>query len=428
MILNNGPELAQEYMTALRHHLATAGEESLHEAYDVGRKALTRGLGVIHLAVLHHESLAAILRQLPTAEQSAQAAASAAEVQAESLSVYEMALLGYREANEQLTRLNQELEEQAAELASSNERYQRLAADLETLANTEHQARLELEKTHRELRQTQGQLVQSAKLAAVGQLAAGVAHEINNPLAFVLNNIAVLQRHTRALPELIRLYHQAAEVAAADRQDLYQQILDLGDQIDLPYILDNLESMLARSREGLKRIQLIVQDLRDFSGLDRASFLEETDLNAGIASTLNIVRGRAQLKRVELEVDLGPLPRITCFASKIHHVVLNLCINAIDACSEGGKVTVRTCAVAGGVEVHVIDNGRGIDPAIRDRIFDPFFTTKPPGQGTGLGLSISHAIIEESGGQIEVDSAPGKGSHFTVRLPLKPPKPGAGSG
>ncbi len=428
MILNNGPELAHEYMEALRNHLATAGEESLHEAHDVGRKALTRGLGVVHLAVLHHESLAAILRQLPTAEQGAQAAASAAEVQAESLSVFEMALRAYRETNEQLTRLNRELEEQAAELASSNERYRRLAADLETLANTEHQARLELERTHRELKQTQSQLVQSAKLAAVGQLAAGVAHEINNPLAFVLNNVAVIQRHTRALPELIRLYHQAAEVAAAHRQDLYQQILDLGDQIDLPYVLDNLDSMLARSRDGLKRIQLIVLDLRDFGGLDRASVLEEADLNAGITSTLNIVHGRAHSKRVELEVDLEPLPSVTCFPSKIDHVVLNLCVNAIDACSEGSKVTVRTRAVPGGVEIHVIDNGSGIDRAIRDRIFDPFFTTKPPGQGTGLGLSISHGIIEESGGQIEVDSEPGKGSHFTVRLPLKPPRAGARSG
>jgi signal transduction histidine kinase len=421
MTSNNGPELAQEYMEALRHHLATAGEESLHEAYDVGRKALTRGLGVVHLAVLHHESLAAILRQLPNPEQSAEAASSAAEVQVESLSVYEMALLGYRAANEQLTRLNQELEQQAAELANSNERYRRLAADLEALAKTEHEARLELERTHRELRQTQSQLVQSAKLAAVGQLAAGIAHEINNPLAFVLNNMAVLQRHTRALPELIRLYHQAAEAAAAEQQELYQQILELGDQIDLPYILDNLESMLARSREGLKRIQLIVKDLREFSGLDRASILEESDLNAGLASTLSIVRGRAHLKHVELEVDMEPLPLVTSFASKIDQVVLNLCVNAIDACAEGGKVAVRTRAVPGGVEIHVIDNGIGIAPAIRDRIFDPFFTTKPPGQGTGLGLSISHAIIEEAGGQIEVESEPGNGSHFTVRLPHKPP-------
>jgi signal transduction histidine kinase len=312
---------------------------------------------------------------MPSPEEGAQAACGAAEVQVESLSVFEMALRGYRQTNEQLTRLNHELEEQATALAHSNERYRRLAADLETLAASERTARLDVERTHHELKRAQGQLVQSAKLAALGQLAAGVAHEINNPLAFVLNNLAVLQRYTRDLPEMIRLYHEAAGVAATHRQDLYQQILDLSDQIDLPYILDNLELMLGRSREGLKRIQVIVQDLRDFSGLDRAAFLEEVDLNTGITSTLHIVQGRAQMKHVDLETDLGALPRVTCVASKIDQVVLNLCVNAIDACSEGGKLTVRTCAVPDGVEIHVIDNGSGIDPAIRDRIFDPFFTT-----------------------------------------------------
>ena len=425
-MIDDGRELSHEYMTALRDHVADGGEASLHEAYDLGRKALTRGLGVVHLAVLHHESLAAILRRLPTPEESAKATRSAAEVQAESLSVFEMALRGYRETNAQLTRLNEELREQAAELARSNERYRQLAAELEQMAATERQSRLELERTHQELQKTQGQLVHSAKLAALGQLVAGVAHELNNPLAFVLNNLSVLERDTHSLPDLIHLYHEAASVAAQLRQDLYQRILDLADQIDLPYILDNLENILVRSHEGLKRIQRIVQDLRDFARLDQASFQEEIDLSAGIASTLDLIRGRARLQRVELEVDLRPLPPVTCFPSKINQVVLNLGMNAIDACSEGGSVTVRTCAVPGGVEIHVIDTGCGINPAIRAKIFDPFFTTKPPGKGTGLGLSISHAIVEEHGGQIEIDSTPGQGALFIARLPLKPPATRAG--
>jgi two-component system, NtrC family, sensor kinase len=403
----NNHELADAYLSALRHHLTRLGEAPLHEAYDWGRQALTRGLGVVDIAVIHHQSLATILRRIPTPEEAEQAARKAAEVQAESLSVFEMALLGYREANSQLTRLNQELKEQAAAL-------QRLAA-------TEHEARVELERTYRELKTTQGQLIHSAKLAALGQLVAGVAHEINNPLAFVLNNLVVLQRDTRELPALLRLYQEAASLASEHRSDLYRQMLDLADRIDLPYVLDNLDRILARSQQGLKRIQQIVLDLRNFAHLDQGTEQEEVDLNSNIASTLNIVRGWAEMQRVELDVDLASLPPVTCFPHKINQVVLNLGANAIQACSGGGKVTVRTRAVAGGVEVHVLDTGCGIDPAIRDRIFEPFFTTKPPGRGTGLGLSISHAIVEEHGGQIGVASAPGQGAHFTVRLPLKPP-------
>ncbi len=425
-MIDNGHALSEEYSTALQDHLEKGGEASLHEAYDLGRRALTSGLGVVHLAVLHHESLAAILRLLPTPEESVKAARGAAEVQAESLSVFEMVLRGYRETNEQLTSLNQELKEQATELADSNERYRLLTADLEKLAASEHASRLELERTHQELKRTQGQLVHSAKLAALGQLVAGVAHEINNPLAFVLNNVSLLERDTHSLPELIRLYHEAAEVAAQLRRDLYERILNLADQIDLPYILDNLENMLTRSHEGLKRIQRIVLDLRDFARLDQGNVQEEIDLNAGITSTLDLIQGRARLQNVVLEVELGSLPRVTCSPAKINQVVLNLGVNAIDACSAGGKVTIRTCAVPGGVEIHVIDTGSGIDPAIRDKIFDPFFTTKPPGKGTGLGLSISHAIVEEHGGQIEVDSTPGLGTHFIVRLPLEPAATGTG--
>ncbi len=127
---------------------------------------------------------------------------------------------------------------------------------------------------------------------------------------------------------------------------------------------------------------------------------------------------------MELFVDFGSLPLVTCYPAKINQVVLNLLSNAVDACGDNGKVTVRTCPCDRGVEIHVIDTGCGIAPAIRERIFDPFFTTKPPGKGTGLGLSISHGIVEDHGGAIEVESTPGQGTHFTVTLPLRPPPRG----
>jgi signal transduction histidine kinase len=404
----NGREFATAYQVALQEHLERAGEAALLQAFDLGRTALSRGLGVVDIAVVHHESLAGILGRMATLEEHVVATRKASEIQAESLSVYEMALLGYREANAELTRLNQELNQQTAAL--------------EKLAATERQARLELEQTHQQLKQAQSQLVHSAKLASLGQLVAGVAHEINNPLAFVANNLAVLQRDTHPLPELFQLYNEATELAAEYRPELQQRMRDLADQIDLRYLLENLQGMLDRSRQGVRRIQQIVLDLRHFAHLDQGTLPELTDLNAGVNSTLNLIRGWADLNQVQLELDLAPLPPVTCYPLQINEVILNLGSNAIEACSAGGTVTVRTRSTGDHVTIQVVDTGRGIDPTIQDKIFDPFFTTKPPGKGTGLGLSISHAIVEEHHGEIEVESTPGQGTCVTVRLPVRLPR------
>ena len=247
-------------------------------------------------------------------------------------------------------------------------------------------------------------------------MVAGVAHEINNPLAFVSNNVAVLQRDVGHVRDILRLYQQAEETLEIHQHELLARIRDLAAQVDLAYALDNLDSMMARSREGLKRIQQIVKDLRDFARLDDGE-LKEADLNAGIESTIHIIRSLARSRGVALEVDLSPLPAVTCYPAKINQVVLNLIANAIDACPP-----------AAGPRRHppgrrrrrdrVADNGHGIDPAIRDKIFDPFFTTKPVGKGTGLGLSISYGIVKDHGGTIDFDSAPGRGTRFVVRLPL----------
>jgi signal transduction histidine kinase len=194
-------------------------------------------------------------------------------------------------------------------------------------------------------------------------------------------------------------------------------IADFSAAVDLPYTLSNLQEMMARSRDGLKRIQQIVKDLRDFARLDESD-LHEVDLNHGVESTVNIIRGRAKDKKVTVELDLSPLPMVACYPAKINQVIMNLLANAIDACGEGGKVTVRTTRLDGAVRVQVIDTGSGIDPAIRARIFDPFFTTKPQGEGTGLGLSISYGIIRDHHGTLDVDSTPGVGSTFHFTIPL----------
>jgi PAS domain S-box-containing protein len=284
---------------------------------------------------------------------------------------------------------------------------------LEQAVQSERQARETLQKT-------QSTLVQAEKLAGLGQMVAGVAHEINNPLAFVSNNIAVLQRDVKALVELLKAYAEAEPRLKAEVPELWARIDDLSDRIDLPYTMQNLPGLLDRSREGLKRIQQIVGDLRNFARLDESD-LHEIDLNDGINSTINIIRGHAKKKGVEIEFERGQLPPVACYPAKLNQVVMNLLSNAIDASPEQGKVTVRTEANNGTIRIEVSDHGHGIPPAIRERIFDPFFTTKPPGEGTGLGLSISYGIIRQHGGTIDVESEPGKGATFTVAIPTTAP-------
>jgi signal transduction histidine kinase len=307
-------------------------------------------------------------------------------------------------AFEDLVHVNQKVLSSEAALREMNAR-------LEEAARSERDA-------HETLKKAQCQLVQAEKLSALGQMVAGVAHEINNPLAYVVNNVAVLQRDVKALRDLLHLYQEAEGILAEHQADTLRRIREFAERIDLTYTLDNLEGLMTRSREGLKRIQQIVKDLREFARLDESD-VSEVDLNEGIRSTIQIIRGRAKTKQVELELDLGPLPRVSCLPAKINQVVLNLVANALDATRRGGKVTVSTRAIRDGVEVHVVDTGSGIDPAIRDKIFDPFFTTKPPGEGTGLGLSISYGIVQEHGGRIDFDSTPGQGTRFIVRLPSK---------
>jgi two-component system NtrC family sensor kinase len=303
-------------------------------------------------------------------------------------------------------------------LEQRNEQLQRATDDLRRTAESVRISHQELQVAHEELKRAETQLVQSERLSSLGQVVAGVAHEINNPLAFVTNNVALLERDFVNLHDLIRLYQQAEGTLEHHQHELLSNIHFLTEQMDLAYVLDAAPALMSRSREGLKRIQKIVKDLRDFVRLDDAE-LKEADLNENVTSTLTLLRSQASARGVAFVEDVVPLPPVTCYPAKINQVLLSLISNGIEACDPGGTVTVSTRPGPGsGVILVVTDTGRGIDPAIRGRIFDPFFTTKPIGQGTGLGLAISHGIIKSHGGTIDVVSVPGSGARFTVQLPL----------
>ena len=274
-------------------------------------------------------------------------------------------------------------------------------------------------RTHQELKQAQSRMVSTAKLAGLGEMVAGVAHEINNPLSFVSNNVCVLERDLTEVTELVRLYRSLESIIGEASPAKLQEIRDLWESVDVSYTLSNLPRLLSSTRDGLRRIQQIVKDLRVFARLDESD-LNEVDLNAGIESTLNIVLGHAKKKQIRIDVDLQKLPMVTCYPAKINQVFMNLISNAIDASFENGVIAVRTIADSSGIRIEVEDHGTGIALEVRERIFDPFFTTKPVGVGTGLGLSISYGILQDHGGTIEVESEPGCGTKFTICLPLRP--------
>jgi len=258
------------------------------------------------------------------------------------------------------------------------------------------------------------------ELTRLAQMVAGVAHEVNNPLAFVSNNLAVLNRDMQALGDVLALYQELDGAPAERTAELRQRARALADAVDVPATRADLGELLTRSRDGLKRIEQLVKDLRDFARLDQSAW-DEADLAAGIGSVLSVIRGRADRQEVTLTSELAPLPRVWCHPAQVNQVIFHLLANAIDASSSGSVVTVRAQPIEDGVEVTVLDHGLGIDPSIRDKVFDPFFTTKPLGQGAGLGLSSSYGIVRDHGGSIDFDSTPGQGTCFRVRLPLKPP-------
>jgi len=263
------------------------------------------------------------------------------------------------------------------------------------------------------LEEAHNQLLQSEKMASIGQLAAGVAHEINNPIGYVNSNLGALQMYVHSLLGLLSDY----EKHQSELNSESQAALNLHKlEIDLAYLRNDVNDLLLESLGGLQRVKQIVQDLKDFSHIGDSE-MQWSNLEEGLESTLNVVWNELKYK-AEIIKDYGKLPEVECIPSQINQVFMNLLVNAGQAIQENGTITLRTKQQGENVCLEITDTGAGIPPEIINRIFDPFFTTKPVGSGTGLGLSITHSIIRKHNGQIEVESQPGKGTTFRITLPI----------
>jgi two-component system, NtrC family, sensor kinase len=312
-----------------------------------------------------------------------------------------------------------------------NENNLRLEEEVEKRIGIENLLRTskkELESTVRQLRATQSQIIQTEKMASIGQLAAGVAHEINNPTAFVNSNLGTLSEYQKDLIRLLQSYEHAFSQVDALRGSIdlpesamaaIGQSQKLAQEIDLEFIREDFPDLIEESLEGTERIKKIVADLKDFAHPGKKGCVE-TDINQGLDSTINIVWNEIKYKS-KLEKDFGLLPPVWCHSQHVNQVFMNMLLNAAQAIEKDGLIAIRTRHVDEEVVVQISDNGCGIPKEIQSQIFDPFFTTKDIGKGTGLGLSMSYSIIEKHDGRIEVDSEVGKGTTFKVYLPTSKP-------
>jgi signal transduction histidine kinase len=270
----------------------------------------------------------------------------------------------------------------------------------------------DLARSKAELQRLQSQLVHSEKMASLGQLAAGVAHELNNPAGFIYGNMEMLRTCAAGLERLLSFY-DAAPLPAS----LIAQVKTIKEEIDYQHSLTDLKSIINDCHSGAERIRDVVQNLRLFSRLDEAEF-KKVDLHVGLESTIRLLSKYYSSGRITLERDYAELPPVDCYAGQLNQVWMNLLTNAAQAISSEGRVRVETREENGMAVVTISDTGEGIAAEHVKKIFDPFFTTKPVGEGTGLGLSITYGIIERHGGTISVESRMGEGTTFTIIIPI----------
>jgi len=297
------------------------------------------------------------------------------------------------------------------DLAESNRRLEEKVAqrtsELTTTNGKLQQEQAALKAMLQKVQETQSQLLQSEKMASIGQLAAGVAHEINNPIGFVNSNLGSLGRYIDSLMRLAVLGASTAEGQA------------IKEEVNLDFLRTDVVDLLRESQEGLDRVRKIVANLKDFSHVDQAEW-QQADIVAGLESTLNVASHELKYK-ADIVRELAPLPSVRCIPAQINQVFLNLLVNSAQAMRDRGAIILRSGVEGEFAWIEVEDSGCGMDETTKRRMFEPFFTTKPVGTGTGLGMSLTYDIIKKHGGELEVDSTPGVGTRIRVRLPINGP-------
>ncbi len=312
-----------------------------------------------------------------------------------------------------------EREKRAGELESMNEKLSQSGRDLASKNEWLEDFIKELEKTNKELEDTKAQMLQSEKLASIGQLAAGVAHEINNPISFVNCNLSSMKGYIEDLKSILEMHEKMPTLLRDGKLDDAMELLDgietARDEVDLAFLMKDIDLLLEESEEGIERVVSIIRALKDFSHVDMAEE-EYYDINKCLENAIKISSHEVKHKAV-VKKELGSIPQVKCCPQQLNQVFLNLIINASQAISDKGEIEIRTFASGGKIAIEIEDNGAGMTDDIKDKLFEPFFTTKPVGVGTGLGLSIAYGIINDHGGTIDVESAPGEGTTFTISLP-----------
>ncbi len=348
-----------DFQSAIAAHLEEESEESLSRAYELGRQALGKGFGILDMLSLYDAAQRELVAAAPAGDR-ARVARAVGNFFRELLSPFEMSFRGYREANAELQRVNRDLR-----------------------------------AAYAELQEKQVQLVQSAKMASLGQLVAGVAHEINNPVAFIVSHLRTAVTSLGKVLESEQLSAPASEH------------------------LERARNRVQESEIGAERIRDLVVKLRTFSRLDEGE-QKDASVRECVGSVLTILGHRLK-NRIEIETHFGYPDVVECFPALLNQAIMNLVSNAIDAIDGEGTISITTGADAESYVIAVADTGHGIPESLRQRVLEPFFTTKPIGQGTGLGLSITYSIAKRHGGTLELSAGEGGGTVATLRFPLKVP-------